>query len=475
MKTFERMVDVAVQGETLSNRMAKAAEAVTFALYHATGYYASPAIERIYLEAAATIPDVACKPVKGTVLHVMTKAYASGGHTRVVQRWMELSKAGERHSVVFLKQENEPVPAWLNEAAKGHGGELIMFNETDDIICALRLRQLAAKYERIVLHVHMNDPIALIAFGVESFTTPIIYFNHADHLFWLGVSVADIVADLRYDNFSYKRRDVRQSYVLGIPCDPFVDNRFADRLSTRRELRMPENGQVIVTTGSEYKYQPIGSNCLCKQLIEIVKKNDNVTCYAIGPSIESREWKWANEVTMGKIQPLGVVTNKDLYRKYLQAADLYIGSYPYGGYTSMMDAVQCGLPFIQLIMTRQQKSILCLRPDIDQSRCLCYSTNELVNKTLSVLSGKKEYEELLASSLEWVNDYADQARWQKRLYDMYNICASKHTIHKFECIRGKQVFIDDEHCLMQLMHTKNDMESQRKMLRRMAERSLAGI
>ena len=468
MRTFESMAQGALKARTLEKRITLAQEAVEYALYHATGYYASPKLEHIYLEAASTIPEVACHPQKGTVLHVMTKAYASGGHTRVVQRWIELSKEKELHSIVLLKQDDEAIPEWLNEAAQKHGGALITFKDADDIAIANKLRQLASTYERIVLHVHPNDPVALIAFGTESFTTPIIYFNHADHLFWLGVSIADMVADMRYDHFSYIRRDVHQSYVLGIPCAPFVDNRVADKSAIRRELGIPENGQIIVTTGSAFKYRPLGNNCLSKQLVEIVRRNEKVSCYAIGPSMSLSEWKWANEVTNGKIHPLGVITNKDIYRKYLQAADMYMCSYPYGGYTSMMDAVQCGLPFLQLVMTRQQKSMLCLRPDIDQTKCLCYSTKELVNRTLAVLKDKKEYADLLASSIEWANDYVDQARWQERLYAMYSACSPRHAIHLFECQRGKQVYVDDEHCLMQLMYAMDDMEPRNKILRHIA-------
>lgn len=468
MKTFEQMVQKAVKARTLEERMELAQMAVDFAEYHPTGYYASPELEGIFLETAATLPDVECKPEHGTVLHVLTKAYPRGGHTRVAQRWMDLSEAEEKHFVVLLHQEDVAVPDWLEATAKKHKGQLIRFDESDMLKRAKLLRELASTFERIVLHIHPDDPAALIAFGVESFTTPIIFFNHADHLFWLGVSIADMVADLRFDHFSYTRRDVARSYTLGIPCAPFELNTTFDKAAIRRELGISEDAYVLVTTGSEFKYMPIGGNSLCNQLVEITHKEPKAICYAIGPSMTNREWQWAHEASGGKIYPLGVVSDKELYKKYLQAADLYVGSYPYGGYTAMMDAVQCGLPFVQMMPTRQEKTMLLLQPDVDQSKNLCYTTKDLVKRILSAIHDKVKYDEILETSMLWAKDLMNQQHWQDRLYELYAACPKNHAIHEFECKRGKQVWIDDELCLLGMMYAKADMEPNRKILRQLA-------
>ena len=97
MKTFETMVAKATSASTLERRMELAQNAVWYAAYHGTGYYASPKLERIFLEAARRIPQVPCKPQKNTVLHVMTQAYGRGGHTRVVQRWINMSNEKKKH------------------------------------------------------------------------------------------------------------------------------------------------------------------------------------------------------------------------------------------------------------------------------------------------------------------------------------------------------------------------------------------
>lgn len=468
MKTFESLVSKAMSAETIEERMALAQDAVWYAENHATGYYASPELESIFLEVAKAIPEVTCKPQKNTVLHVMTQAYGSGGHTRVVERWINMSNIEEKHSVLLLNQETENVPQWLVNSAKNHGGNFLSLNEDDIIKRAYLLRQEASKYERVILHVHMDDSVPIIAFGVDSFTIPIIFFNHADHMFWLGVSIADMVAELRCDHISETRRGVQNSYVLGIP--PIPDNNITidvDKKALRRELGIPIDDFVIITTGSEYKYRRIGSNSLCKQLVEIVIKGKNVSCYAIGPNIESDQWGWANTVSENRIHPLGVVTDKEKYRKYLLAADLYMGSYPYGGYTSMMDAVQCGLPFLQLLISGQQKSMLLMDPSIDQSLCLCHTTHELVRKSMKVMRDKRFRETLYLTSKRWADSVTSTDDWKCRLYDMYDKCPSKHKIRQFEIIKGRQVVIDDDVCLLGLMYDYK-FEYANRFLRRLS-------
>lgn len=468
MKTFERMVQEAVNAPTLTEQMALALEAVRFAKFHPTGYYASSKIEGIFLEAAATLPNVECVQEKGTMLHVMTQAYTSGGHTRVVQRWMDLSKPDEKHDVVLLNQEKEEVPIWIEETALKHKGSVIHIDESNILKRAVKLRKLAANYERIILHIHMDDPTAIIAFGDESFTVPVIFFNHADHMFWLGVSISDIVADLRFDNISYTHRNVRKSYILGIPCSTSKLINVTDKTVIRQELGIPQDDFVIISTGSAFKYTRLGRNSLPIQLIDIVNNETDVSCYVIGPDKSSDYWQKAFEATRGKIHPLGIIKNNELYLKYLLSADLYIGSYPYPSYTATLEAVQCNMPYLQLLVTRHQNFDLRISPTIDVSRCTCHSTEKLVKRVLEVIRNKNEYVELLGISMQWAEDYSNKEQWQQRLCEMYDKCPKTHSIYSFSIERGKHVCIDDNDCMIGLLHDKENFEFKNRFLRRLA-------
>lgn len=51
-------------------------------------------------------------------------------------------------------------------------------------------------YEYIILHTHMEDAIAVVAFGTEDFMHPILFYNHTSYLFWIGKSITDLLLDL---------------------------------------------------------------------------------------------------------------------------------------------------------------------------------------------------------------------------------------------------------------------------------------
>ena len=467
MKTFEKKVCEVQHATSLDERMKLAIAAVEYAVYHPTGYYASPEIEGVFLEAAQLIPEVKCSPQKGTILHVLTQSYASGGHSRVVQRWIDMSDSKEGHSIVLLNQKNEIEPEWLKAAVDRHNGKMIRFEEPNIMKRAAKLRQLAADFERVILHTHMDDPTALIAFGVESFTTPILLFNHADHLFWLGVSISDMVADMHYDHISYTRRNVARSYTLGIPCAPSEFAQMDKKEELRKELGIDADAFVLLSVGNDHKYAKLGSKGLCSMIEKVVQQNAKVLCYAIGPDMSNNDWRKGYEETKGKIKPLGVIGDKERYRMYLQAADLYLGSFPFPGYTAMMDAVQCGLPYLQLMVSRQQQSILLLEPNIDQSKCICYSENELVTSIKAVMNDKQNYNSLYDECSLWAEGYSNQDRWKNRLYDMYTVCPTKHVIYKFDIKRGDQAFIEDADVLLGFLYSKTEIEPKSKMLRRL--------
>ena len=65
----------------------------------------------------------------------------------------------------------------------------------------------------------------MLAFADESGLPPVLFLNHADHLFWLGTSVADLVLNLRdaATDISIARRGVAVR-----PQFPAADDRGAD-------------------------------------------------------------------------------------------------------------------------------------------------------------------------------------------------------------------------------------------------------
>src|SRR5438067_2243266 len=86
--------------------------------------------------------------------------------------------------------ENRVIPG-VHDAVKTSGGELMALNPAAPWIERARaLRELARGYDAVVLHIHHHDPVPILAFA-DGDRPPVVLFNHADHMFWLGSSIVD--------------------------------------------------------------------------------------------------------------------------------------------------------------------------------------------------------------------------------------------------------------------------------------------
>ena len=117
----------------------------------------------------------------------MTEALSTGGHTRVVSEWVKNTSESAIHGVVITAQQ-QPIPKDLFNSLKSNGGwhKFLMDYSQNMLIRSYLLRQLSRDWaDVVVLHIHPSDTISFIAFGCTG-GPPVILFNHAGHLFWLG-------------------------------------------------------------------------------------------------------------------------------------------------------------------------------------------------------------------------------------------------------------------------------------------------
>jgi len=121
-------------------------------------------------------------------LHILTVAYERGGHTRAVSRWVDTCAQhapSERHSVLLSMQDDLPIPAWLIDSVRKGRGEIVdLPPEMSWFERAAQMRSRSLEFDAIILHIHPDDPLPNIAFHDRP--RPVMFFNHADHLFSLG-------------------------------------------------------------------------------------------------------------------------------------------------------------------------------------------------------------------------------------------------------------------------------------------------
>lgn len=394
-------------------------------VYNNTGYFTSSVLENFFVDLAKKIRvDISnIKYNKNSVLHIMSEGYKTGGHTRVVERWIENAPSCQMHSVIFTRKNSSELKVLENNVKDKDGKYISLGNELSLEEKAIKLRKLAMEYEYVVLHTHMEDPLPIIAFGVEEFTRPVLLYNHASHMAWLGKSVADLVLDIENeDEVTKVKRGIFNTYFLGVPSKE-ISLTIADKIEVRRRLNLPLDKKIIVTSGGEARYRTICGNSFTDYLKDIM--DEDTYCYVIGVKPNSKEWKKIKKETNNRVITLGYIDFEKGFLEYLKAADLYLDSYPLCGGTAMIDAISSGSPVLSL------KSVYPQFDYLTKTSAYCKTKEEFVNKAKKILNDKgyanKIFKEVKTSLIK----YQSIKAWNKKINKLFKIAPQKHKIRKF--------------------------------------------
>lgn len=315
-------------------------------LYH-PGFFVSPQVENMLLICGGSIPkregNVTIKESgKRRVLHVLSEGYSTGGHTRLAKNWVK-NDNDSIHSLVTTWQI-KTTPVWLIDEIKNSGGFVCSLEDVSNKFMekAAELRKLAYEWaDVVVLHMHMMDPVPVMAFAIEG-GPPVAYMNHGDHCFWLGASIADLIVDMRSSGqeLTLKRRGVKNSYILPIPLQ---EKETLDKNKIREKYGIKSEELVILTIASHYKFRSINENYYIKIVEEIVSSVEQARVYVVGPS-EAGKWQEAFESNAGRIKAVGLQTEIE---DYYQLADIYLDCFMMGSMTSLIDASIRDIPAIK--------------------------------------------------------------------------------------------------------------------------------
>ena len=292
-------------------------------------------------------PPIPVRSGPSRVLHVLTQAYGVGGHTRLAWRWIRADR-GRKSSVVLTGQGLATIPRQLSESVAAAGGSLsdLSSNRGGLLVRAAALRALMANADIVVLHVHPYDTLPILAMAAWVDRPPVLFMNHADHVFWVGATVSDVVVNIRGSSarLASARRGVEASRLalLPIPIDP--PDRSPSRMEARHALGLDAGEVVALSVAASYKFEPNGAPDFIETLIPVLTRVPNLTVLAVGPSPEGR-WAAAEARSLGRLRALGVRSDLDLLYR---AADLYVDSFPFCSLTSLLEAGSHGLPLVSL-------------------------------------------------------------------------------------------------------------------------------
>lgn len=137
--------------------------------------------------------DAPLPVVEADVVFVATGLYAIGGHTRVVRTWAEaLASAAKVAFAVTGAGADEAPPAWADPVVRPSRRRGLA-QRIDDLATWLD----AVRPAVVVLVHNPNDVVAVGAMAALVHRPRVVLFNHADHTFWLGATVADRVIHFR--------------------------------------------------------------------------------------------------------------------------------------------------------------------------------------------------------------------------------------------------------------------------------------
>jgi hypothetical protein len=333
--------------------------AARFAWERHPGFYCDLTLESLLTEIAQKVDERSVtsfmtsqilprekSPNKVHILHVITGCQGFGGHTLVVAGWIRNTLDTAVHSIVATGQRG-PLPLALSSLAKTSGGwcqQLAKFS-SNLLDRSLLLRHFGSWADLIAIHVNPSDALPIVAFGVEG-GPPVVLYNHADEVFWLGVSIADVVLDLHPlgQSQTLKRRGVQTSKILPIPLNE-PPQAFSYE-GAREQLGIKPSTTFLLTVGRECKYLPIGGHDFLGVVFKILKKHSNVVFLAIGPENRGR-WAKVSAKAGGRIIPKGWIEWENLSPFY-DSADIFLDSFPIGTGTAFLEAGNRGIPTIGL-------------------------------------------------------------------------------------------------------------------------------
>jgi len=366
---YRRIADLArrARAADLDSTLAYVGAAAHSAWLHHPGFFADRDLERLAHRGEQTPPPSQPAAKSGTehVLHVFTQTYDIGGHTRLAERWMELD-FNRDHSVVLTWQAQASTPESLATVVKSRHGHIRYLDRRPGGLStrAARLERLAADFDYVVLHTHPSDPIPLAAFGGRK-PAPVLLVNHADHVFWLGTTTADLVISIREAgkalNVARRGLAAHRNVVLPIPVQPGqIDAPSMEQ--AKAKLGIPSDAALLLTVASAYKFTESIEPGFAALHAEILRHNPGFHHVVVGVDPGSEPWTTALSASGGRLK--AVDPTPDL-ESYLAAADVYVDSFPFASLTSVVEAMSRGVPCVSFDPFNGTSPVLRLGDDGD--------------------------------------------------------------------------------------------------------------
>lgn len=275
-------------------------------------------------------------------LHVASALYATGGHSRILAKWVQrdLSSA---HAIVVTRQDGE-LPEFLTSIAAERGTPIRMLERSATILeRARQLRALSRGFDRVILHQHPDDAIPVIAYAAPG-GCPVAMFNHAHFWFSLGSSVADMVVNTTpyFRRLTDNQRFARTTDLLhGPPGLNRLRWTDVDKRQAKQRLGLRPDGPVAMTIGHEAYYTASRGVDFFATLAKLLSAHPDLQMLVVGVREDSALMPSSLRDT-GRVRLVGPVPDP---HPYYEAADICLESFPMPSLGALIEAPAYGQAF----------------------------------------------------------------------------------------------------------------------------------
>jgi hypothetical protein len=339
-----------------------------------TDILTAPAIERVLNEIGrAYVPSRGPGRPRGPVrrvLHVITEGYATGGHTRVLERWLQRD---ERRTATVVVTGGKQLPRRTLAAINSSDSRIVPVLPGATLLDrAVALRDLATEHDLVVLHVHMHDVLPSLAFADPRNRPPVVLFEHAAHQFWLGTATTDLLASMRTAErrTAVARRGFPAERICRLPL-PIAARGLPPREASRQALGLPLDRPIVLTVASQWKVMP-GINPTMADLSESVLDAVPDAIHVVVGSAPELSWQRVLDRHPTRVLHPGPIPE---LRPLFAAADVYLDSWPISGGTTVLDVASARLPIVSLAASVPDFGMLCSVEDLGDATVVADSVS----------------------------------------------------------------------------------------------------
>lgn len=264
-------------------------------------------------------------------LHIASEIYKHGGHTRLIQ--------------CLANATDEPVNLLLSRKTKANNTVEYIDSERIKILrlraksqkeAVLEIFNIASKFQTIFLHIHFDDVVVATALALirKKYDKKVIIFvNHGDHSFSVGLGSATIVYELSSYGWALreKRGTTAISSFIGIP------------ISINHQLVSIDNRKdLLISAGTNIKYKPSLGVSMPNILVLLLDAIPSLNIVIIGPQ-PLDYWWWCVRI---KYRHRLIILPRMAHAEYLKiinTASVYLDSVPFIGGTAFTEALLNGL------------------------------------------------------------------------------------------------------------------------------------